>query len=122
LFFKKKKKKKKKNCIFIDESGFDINMKLSRASALKGKGAAVTRLLTKAPSHSVISVISSISVASLNIRVPKVPPKIRKIQGRKKRKTPDNNPRNDEPNGATIGHIRFILDTLNIVDKYDSLK
>lgn len=57
-----------------------------------------------------------------NHKLSKVPPKIRKIQGRKKRKIPDNNPRNDEPNGATIGHIRFILDTLDIVDKYDSLK
>lgn len=62
-------------------------MKLSRASALEGKDAAVTRLLTKTRSHSVIGVISSIGVASLNIRVPNLPPKIRKIQGGKEKDT-----------------------------------
>ena len=70
-----------KNCIFIDESGFDINMKSSRAWAPKGKDAIVTRPLTKAPSHSVIGAISSVGVVNLSIRVPKMPPKIRKIQG-----------------------------------------
>ncbi|GAA5811561.1 hypothetical protein MFLAVUS_004999 [Mucor flavus] len=104
-------------------SGFDINMRSSRAWAPKGKEAVVLRPLTKAPSHSIIGAISSIGVINLSIRVPKAPPKIRKIQGGKKRKVPEGISRKDEPKGTTTGHyLKFINDTLDIMDKYENLR
>ncbi|GAA5815535.1 hypothetical protein MFLAVUS_009047 [Mucor flavus] len=112
-----------KNCIFIDESGFDINMSSSRTWAPKGKEAVVLRPLTKAPSYSIIGAISSIGVINLSVRVPKAPPKIRKIQGGKKRKVPEDISRKDEPKGTTTGHyLKFINDTLDIMDKYKNLR
>jgi hypothetical protein len=77
-----------KNCVFIDESGFDINLKPSRAWAPKGKDAIVERPKTRAISHSIIGCISAVGVINVNIRVPSSPPKIRKIQGGKKNATP----------------------------------
>lgn len=75
-----------KNCVFVDESGFNINLKSSRAWAPKGKKAVVATPVTKAPSHSIIGAISAIGVVNISMRVPKAPPKIRKIQGGRKKK------------------------------------
>lgn len=50
-------------------------------------------------------------------------PKIGKIRGGKKRKVPESISRKDEPKSTTTGHyLKFINDTLNIVDKYENLK
>lgn len=75
-----------KNCVFIDEAGFDINLKPSRAWAPRGQMAVTTTPTTKAPSHTILGAISSVGVINLSIRVPKQPPKVRKIQGVKKEK------------------------------------
>ncbi|GAA5815532.1 hypothetical protein MFLAVUS_009044 [Mucor flavus] len=65
----------------------------------------------------------SYGVINLSVRVPKAPPKIRKIQGGKKRKVPEDISRKDEPKGTTTGHyLKFINDTLDIMDKYKNLR
>ncbi|KAG0929807.1 hypothetical protein G6F29_012086 [Rhizopus arrhizus] len=43
--------------------------------------AVTTTPTTKAPSHTILGAISSVGVINLSIRVPKQPPKVRKIQG-----------------------------------------
>lgn len=68
-----------RNCIFIDEAGFDINMKPSRAWAPRGQMAVTTIPTARAPSHTIIGAISTVGVINLSIRLPKQPPKIRKV-------------------------------------------
>lgn len=111
-----------KNCIFIDEAGFDINMKPSRAWAPRGQMAVTTSPTTRAPSHTIIGAISTVGVINLSIRVPKQPPKVRKVQGGKKRKNPAVS-NDDGPKGTTAGHyLRFVRETLDVLDKYDEMK
>jgi transposase len=53
------------------------------------------------------------------MRVPRAPPKIRKIQGGKKRRTTPSPTQNKESTGTTSGHfLRFIKETLDIMDKH----
>ncbi|KAG1494377.1 hypothetical protein G6F53_012586 [Rhizopus delemar] len=111
-----------RNCIFIDEAGFDINMRASRAWAPRGQMAVTTTPTTKASSHTILGAISSVGVVNLSIRIPKQPPKVRKVQGGRKRKNPE--AFNEEvPKGTTAGHyMRFIQETLNVLDKYEQMR
>lgn len=58
-----------------------------------------------------------------SIRVPKQPPEVRKVQGgKKKRKNPAAS-NDDGPKGTTAGYyLRFVRETLDILDKYDEMK
>ncbi|CEG80910.1 hypothetical protein RMATCC62417_15173 [Rhizopus microsporus] len=47
------------NCVFLDESAFDINMKRSRAWSKKGTRAIVTRPTTRANTTSILGTISA---------------------------------------------------------------
>jgi transposase len=107
-----------KNCVFIDESGFNINMRASRAWGPKGKQAKVVTPTTKGISHSILGCISARGVINVSVRLPKAPAKIRKIQGGRKRKaTPIDNSK-DDPKGTTAEHyLKFIKDTLDIIDR-----
>ncbi|KAG0848086.1 hypothetical protein G6F17_011958 [Rhizopus arrhizus] len=68
--------------------------------------AVTTTPTTKAPSHTILGAISSVGVINLSIRVPKQPPKVRKIQ-----------------RGTTADHyMRFLRETLDILDKYDQMR
>jgi hypothetical protein len=112
-----------RNCIFIDEAGFDINMRASRAWAPRGQMAMATSPTTKAPSHTILGDISSVEVINLSIRVPKELPKVRKIQGGKKRKNPEAASNEEGPKGTTVGHyLRFLRETLDILDNYDQMR
>ncbi|KAG1553500.1 hypothetical protein G6F49_008342 [Rhizopus delemar] len=68
-----------KNCIFIDEAGFDINMKPSRTWAPRGQMAVTISPTTRAPSHTIIGAISTVGVINQSIRVPKQPPKAQQL-------------------------------------------
>ncbi|KAG1048474.1 hypothetical protein G6F43_009134 [Rhizopus delemar] len=95
-----------RNCIFIDEAGFDINVRAIRAWAPRRQMAVITTPTTKAPSHTILGAIPSVGVVNLSIRVPKQHPKVRKVQ-----------------EGTTAGHyMRFIQETLSILDKYDQMR
>lgn len=109
-----------KNCVFIDESGFHINMRRSRAWSKKGTEAIVPIDMTKAPSHSVIGAISARGVVNMCLRVPLAPKKI-KIQGGKKRKAAL--PKKPQSKGTTTSHyLRFINGTLDVMDKYPEMR
>ncbi|CEP19424.1 hypothetical protein [Parasitella parasitica] len=112
-----------RNCIFIDEAGFDINMKPSRAWAPRGQMAVTTIPTARAPSHTIIGAISTVGVINLSIRLPKQPPKIRKVQGGKRRKNPVVSKDDDGPKGTTAGHyLRFVRETLDVLDNFDEMK
>jgi hypothetical protein len=112
-----------KNCVFIDRVDFHINMKVSRAWALRGKMTVAIIPTTKAPTHAIIGAISFIGVVNLSIRVPKQQPKVRKIQGGIKKKTPKRLLEKKDPKGTTAGHyLRFLSETLGIMVKHDQMK
>ncbi|KAG2205132.1 hypothetical protein INT47_002226 [Mucor saturninus] len=57
------------NCIFIDESAFDINMRPSTARLSRGTPAVIITPLTKAASYTTLGAISSMGVANIEIQV-----------------------------------------------------
>ncbi|KAI8877786.1 hypothetical protein K501DRAFT_39160 [Backusella circina FSU 941] len=57
-----------KNCVFVHESGFDINIRCSRGWSKKGTQAIVTTPSAKGVSHTVIGAISAIRVVNLSMR------------------------------------------------------
>ncbi|KAI8877485.1 hypothetical protein K501DRAFT_41512 [Backusella circina FSU 941] len=60
------------NCVFIDESGFNINMKRSMAWAPVGETPRVEIPKTRATSHTIIGAISPLGVINVQLKVPKV--------------------------------------------------
>lgn len=70
-----------KNCIFIDETGFHINLRNNWARADTGIPAIVKTTKTKAPSHTIIGAIHASSVIHVAIKNP--PSKKEKFQSNK---------------------------------------
>ncbi|KAG1442515.1 hypothetical protein G6F56_011033 [Rhizopus delemar] len=56
------------NCVFLDESAFDINMKRSRAWSKKGTRALVTRPTTRASTTSILDAISAASLITVSLK------------------------------------------------------
>jgi hypothetical protein len=56
------------NCIFVDESGFDINMRRSHGWSPRGEDAVVTTPPVKATSHSVLGAISAVGVVNISLK------------------------------------------------------
>ncbi|KAG1144248.1 hypothetical protein G6F37_006444 [Rhizopus arrhizus] len=55
------------NCIFVNESGFSINMRLSDGWSLKGIPAVVSIPSTRAVAHTILGAISDKSVVSMEL-------------------------------------------------------
>ncbi|RCH85997.1 hypothetical protein CU098_005278 [Rhizopus stolonifer] len=62
------------NCIFVDESGFDINMRPPGGWSAKGTPAIVTTPSNRAESHTILGVVSAKYVASMELRNPQEHP------------------------------------------------
>lgn len=104
------------NCVFIDESGFNINMRPSYAWSARGTPAIVTTPSTKTVSHTVLGAISAMGIIDMELRVPS-PSKKRKVARGSKRKASE--PRKPASKGTTTGHyLNFILKTLDQMDKH----
>lgn len=73
-------------CIVIDGSAFDINMRPSTARSARGTPAVIITPSTKAASHTILGVISSMGVVNTEIRVPVPSKKKKKVIGSRKRK------------------------------------
>lgn len=76
-----------KNCIFIDEAGFHINMRLNWARSKSGKKAVVKQPQTRAPTHTIIGAIHSSSIMHVAVRKP--PPR-KEIEAAKKKRKANN--------------------------------
>lgn len=64
-----------KNCIFIEESDFNISTRLSTVRSIHSALAIITRSLIKAISYSVLDVVSAFGVLTIEVRIPKFPKK-----------------------------------------------
>lgn len=76
------------NCVFIDESGFDINMRPFHGRSASGTPAIASTPSAKAESHSILGAIATVGVVNIDVRVPQVNKRI-KIAGGRKRKSTD---------------------------------
>ncbi|CEJ05609.1 hypothetical protein RMCBS344292_19547 [Rhizopus microsporus] len=97
------------NCVFLDESAFDINMKRSRTWPKKGTRAIVTRPTTRANTTSTLRVISAAGLVTVGVKKPR-PAKKRKAEGY-------------ISSGTVTGHyITFLKMTLDEMDKHPHMK
>jgi hypothetical protein len=109
------------NCIFVDESAFDINMRPAAARSTKGTPAVVTTPSARAVSHTILGAISAFGVVNIEIRLPNSKPKRIKVDGSRKRKQPP--PKKPTPKGTVTGHyILFLQKTMNLMDQFPEMK
>ncbi|CEG73278.1 hypothetical protein RMATCC62417_08689 [Rhizopus microsporus] len=107
------------NCVFIDESGFNINMRSPSAWSTVGTPAIVKTKSTRAIYHTILGAISALEVVDIELRVAEKP-KQRKVEGGRKRKQTSDTKR---AKGTTIGHyLNFIRKTLDEMDKNPLMK
>ncbi|KAG2209691.1 hypothetical protein INT47_001837 [Mucor saturninus] len=108
------------NCIFVDESGFDINMRRSRGWSQRGTEAIITTPSVRGVSHTVIGAISAIGVVNLSMRE-SGNVKRRKVAGATKRKAPED--KLSVPKGTTGGYyLQFLSDTMDIMHEFPEMK
>lgn len=109
------------SCIFIDESGFDINMRPSYGRSVSGAPAITSTPSAKAESHSILGAIATVGVVNVDVRVPQMNKRI-KVAGGRKRK-PTNIKKKPGKKGATAGHyLNFLRGILDQLDKYPESK
>ncbi|KAG2214756.1 hypothetical protein INT45_001352 [Circinella minor] len=105
-----------KNCIFIDESAFDINMKPPTARSARGTPAIVTSPSARAVSHTILGAISTCGVVNMEIRVPLTPKRIKVVGAQKRKATAV---KSKATGGTNAGHYNnFIKKTMDEMDKY----
>lgn len=108
------------NCIFIDESALDINMKPPTARSARGTPAIVTSPSARAISHTILGAISAQGVVNMEIRVPLTPKRIKVVGGQKRKATAV---KAKTPGGTNAGHYtNFIKKTMDEMDKYPQFK
>ncbi|CEG71209.1 hypothetical protein RMATCC62417_06978 [Rhizopus microsporus] len=93
------------NCVSLDESASDINMKRSRAWSRKGTRATVTRPTTRANTTSILGAISAAGLITVGVKKPR-PAKKRKAGGYVSSET------------ATGHYISFLKMALDEMDKH----
>lgn len=74
------------NCVFVDEAGFNINMRSPHARPVRGTPAIVETPTTRAISHTILGAISAIGVICVEIREPLKPERVKIVGGGNKRK------------------------------------
>ncbi|CEG76488.1 hypothetical protein RMATCC62417_11382 [Rhizopus microsporus] len=96
------------NCVFLDESAFDINMKRSRACSTKGTRVIVIRPTTRTNTTSILGAISAAGLVAVGVKKPRLVK--RKADGY-------------ISSGTVTGHhISFLKMTLDEMDKYPHMK
>lgn len=56
------------NCVFLDESGFDVNMRRTRGWSKQGTQAVAETPSARGASHTIIGAISALSMLALGIQ------------------------------------------------------
>lgn len=74
------------NCVFVDESDFDINIRPSTARSAKGTPAIITTPSARAVPHTILGAISVMDVVNIEIMLPNSKPKRVNVDGSRKRK------------------------------------
>ncbi|GAA5811717.1 hypothetical protein MFLAVUS_005158 [Mucor flavus] len=107
------------NCVFVDEVGFNINMRSSNTRSLKGTPAVIETPSTRAISLMILGAITAHDVISIESREPLKPKKV-KVDGSRKRKKPLSKA---SRKGTVTGYyMRFISKTLDEMDKFPEMR
>ncbi|KAG2226178.1 hypothetical protein INT45_003323 [Circinella minor] len=88
-----------KNCIFIDEAGFHINMRLNWARSKSGKKAIIKQPQTRAPTHTIIE-----------------------ISGENTEVNDDSADNNSVKKGTTAHFVKFMNEVLAVLDAEEAFK
>ncbi|KAG1167311.1 hypothetical protein G6F55_009242 [Rhizopus delemar] len=106
------------NCVFVDEAGFNINMRSPCARSIRGTSATVETPTTRAITHTILVTITANDIIAIKIREP-LKPKKAKIDGGRKRKKPS---AKNMYKGTVTGHyIGFISKTLDETDRFPEM-
>jgi hypothetical protein len=112
-----------KNCAFVDESGFNINMRPPSGWALKGKPAAAETPTGRAVSHTVLGAITTKFVVSMELRNPQKSSKRIKIDfSNRKRKSPAQKKKTTSKGTVTGHHMKFLEKAMDELDCFPELK
>ncbi|KAG1135061.1 hypothetical protein G6F37_007927 [Rhizopus arrhizus] len=101
------------NCVFIDESGFNANLRRTQGWAPKEETAKVKVLTAKANSISILDAISAKYLIKISLRKPMHSSKKRKLAGGRKLQAKDT---------VTNHYVNFIKDVLAEMDKFPEMK
>jgi hypothetical protein len=63
------------NCVFVDVSAFNINIRSSITSSAKGTPAIVTTPSARAVSHTILGAIPAMNAVNIEIGLPNLKPK-----------------------------------------------
>lgn len=114
-----------RNCIFIDESGFHVNLKRTGAWGPKGKTPVIEVENSQVVSHTILGAISVYGVIHTSVRMPSLPTsQLVPVSVGKKRKIDTGVAKKQQkPKGTTADHFYvFIKETLDIMDQFQYLK
>ncbi|KAK4510780.1 SCF ubiquitin ligase complex subunit cdc4 [Mucor velutinosus] len=107
------------NCMFVDESCFNVNMTRGRAWSKKGEPAIEETPSTKAVSKTALGAVSSAGVVNVSIR--EAGNVKRKVAGATKRKAPED--WLNLPKGTTGNHfMQSAVDTVDIMDQFPEMR
>jgi hypothetical protein len=76
-----------RDCVFIDESCFDINMIPPTACSIRDTPSIITMPTRKAVSHTILGAISAMGVINIEMRIPQTPKNVEVDGARKRRAT-----------------------------------
>lgn len=96
-----------KNCVFIDESAFDINMRSSRGRSIRNTPAVVETPFTRVESHTILGAISSVSAVNIEVRTVQMRKKV-KVSGARKRKTTSTKTKSSKTGIRTGHYLEFL--------------
>lgn len=117
-----------RNCIFIDESGFHVNLKRTGAWGPKGKTPIIEVENSQAVSHTILGAISVYGVIHTSVRMPSLstsqPVPVSVGKKKKKRKIDTRVAKKQQKSeGTTADHFYvFIKETLDVMDQFQYLK
>lgn len=99
------------NCVFLDESGFHINMRRSMGWSKKGENAIVVTPTTRAKTTTILGAISAAGIIRVCLRTPQTPKKRNLGQGEA------------ITTGTVTGHyLSFVKATLDEMNQYPHMK
>ncbi|KAG1218173.1 hypothetical protein G6F35_008537 [Rhizopus arrhizus] len=112
------------NCVFIDESGFNINMRSPSGWSLKGKPAATDTPTDRAVFHTVLGAITTKFVVSMELRNPQeeTSKRIKIDFSNRKRKALAQNKKPTSKGTVTGHYLKFLEKTMDEMDCFPELK
>ncbi|KAG1056191.1 hypothetical protein G6F43_001897 [Rhizopus delemar] len=112
------------NCVFVDESGFNINMRPPSGWSLKGKSAVTAAPTGRVVSHTVLGAITAKFVVSTVHRNPQeeCSKRIKIDFGNRKRKAPAGTKKLTSKGTVTGHYMKFLEKTMDEMDCFPELK